>query len=67
MLGLLLTAVGVGGVGLLFAPDIARLAQVDLSLMLLTLLLAILATVVAALYPTWRAAKVQPAWQLKSN
>ena len=67
VLGLLLTAVGVGGVGLLFAPDIARLAQVDLSLMLLTLLLAILATVVAALYPTWRAAKVQPAWQLKSN
>ena len=67
VLGLLLTAVGVGGVGILFTPDIARLAHVDLSLMLLTLLLAILATVVAALYPTWRAAKVQPAWQLKSN
>jgi putative ABC transport system permease protein len=67
VLGLLLTAVGVGGVGLLFAPEIARLARVDLSLMALTLLLAVLATVVAALYPTWRAAKVQPAWQLKSN
>jgi putative ABC transport system permease protein len=33
----------------------------------LTLLVAILATVLAAFYPTWRAAQVQPAWQLKSN
>jgi putative ABC transport system permease protein len=67
VLGVLLTAVGVGGVGLLFAPEIARLARVDLSLMALTLAMAILATVAAALYPTWRAATVQPAWQLKSN
>jgi putative ABC transport system permease protein len=67
VLGLLLTAVGVGGVGLLFSPEIAQLAHVDVSLMLSTLLLAILATMIAALYPTWRAAKVQPAWQLKSN
>jgi putative ABC transport system permease protein len=67
VLGLLLTAIGVSGVGLLFAPQIARLARVDLSLMALTLLLAIAATVAAAFYPTWRAAKVQPAWQLKSN
>ncbi|MGN2252753.1 ABC transporter permease [Frateuria sp. GZRe12] len=67
LLGVLLTAIGVGGVGLLFAPEIARLARLDLSLMALTLLVAVLATVAAALYPTWRAAKVQPAWQLKSN
>ena len=31
------------------------------------MLVAILATVIAAFYPTWRAAQVQPAWQLKSN
>jgi putative ABC transport system permease protein len=37
------------------------------SLVALTLLVAILATVLAAFYPTWRAAQVQPAWQLKSN
>lgn len=67
VLGIVLTAAGVGGVGLLFAPQIARLARVDLSLMALTLALAILSTVAAAFYPTWRAAKVQPAWQLKSN
>lgn len=67
VLGLLLTAVGISGVGLLFQPQIARLAHLDFSLVALTLVVAILATVVAAFYPAWRAARVQPAWQLKSN
>ncbi|HEY9110280.1 MAG TPA: ABC transporter permease [Rhodanobacteraceae bacterium] len=67
LLGLLLTAVGVSGVGLLFRPEIARLAHVDVSLVALTLAVAIAATVVAAFYPTWRAAHVQPAWHLRSN
>ena len=67
MLGLLLTAVGVSGVGLLFRPEIARLAHVDVSLVGLTLAVAIVASVIAAFYPTWRAAHVQPAWHLKSN
>jgi putative ABC transport system permease protein len=31
------------------------------------LVVAIFATVAAAFYPAWRAAQVQPAWQLKSN
>jgi putative ABC transport system permease protein len=66
-LGLLLTAAGMSSVGLLFEPAIARLAHLDLSLVGLTLLVAILATVAAAFYPAWRAAQVQPAWQLKSN
>ena len=35
--------------------------------MLLTLVVAIVASIIAAFYPTWRAAQVQPAWQLKSN
>ncbi|MES2312678.1 MAG: ABC transporter permease [Pseudomonadota bacterium] len=67
VLGLLLTAIGMLGVGLIFDPGIARLAHLDLSLVALTLLVAIVATVLAAFYPTWRAAQVQPAWQLKSN
>jgi len=67
VLGLLLTGVGVLSIGLVFDPDIARLATLDLSLVALTLLVAVLATVLAAFYPTWRAAQVQPAWQLKSN
>jgi putative ABC transport system permease protein len=67
LLGLLLTVAGMSGVGLLFEPDIARLAHVDVSLIGLTFAVAILATVAAAFYPAWRAAQVQPAWQLKSN
>jgi putative ABC transport system permease protein len=67
LLGLLLTAAGVSGVGLLFRPEIARLAHVDMSLVALTLVVAIAATLIAAFYPTWRAAHVQPAWHLRSN
>jgi putative ABC transport system permease protein len=67
VVGLLLTGLGVMGVSLVFEPDIAKLARLDVSLVLLTMLVAVLTTVLAAFYPTWRAAQVQPAWQLKSN
>ncbi|MDE2248880.1 MAG: ABC transporter permease [Xanthomonadaceae bacterium] len=67
VLGLLLTALGMAGIGRVFEPQVAKLAQLDASLLLLTVLVAVAATVIAALYPTWRAAQVQPAWQLKLN
>jgi putative ABC transport system permease protein len=67
VLGLLLTSAGVFGMGSFFEARVARLVHIDVGLLGLTLLTSIVATVVAALYPTWRAAQVQPAWQLKSN
>lgn len=67
MLGLLLTVVGMAGIGLVFEPQIAALAHLDGSLLLLTVLTAVATTLTAALYPAWRAAQVQPAWQLKSH
>ncbi|HEX7129841.1 MAG TPA: ABC transporter permease [Rhodanobacteraceae bacterium] len=67
VLGILLTGVGVAGVGLVMPKVIADLARVDVSLLLTTLIVAVLAAVLAALYPTYRASSVQPAWQLKSN
>ncbi|HEY8328745.1 MAG TPA: FtsX-like permease family protein [Rhodanobacter sp.] len=67
VLGLLLTALGMACIGKVFEPEIARLARLDASLFLLTVLVAVAASLIAALYPTWRAAQVQPAWQLKSN
>ena len=67
LLGLVLTWLGMKGIGLVFEPQIAELAHFDGSLLMLTMLVAIAATVIAAFYPTWRAAQVQPAWQLKSN
>jgi putative ABC transport system permease protein len=67
VLGIALTVSGMYCVHLVFAPEIARLAHLDASLLALTLLVAIAATVLAAFYPAWRAAQVQPAWQLKAN
>jgi putative ABC transport system permease protein len=67
VLGLVLTGLGMLGTGLVFAPQIARLAHVDTSLVALTLFVAVVATLLAAFYPVWRTTRVQPAWQLKSN
>ncbi len=43
------------------------LTRMDSGLLALTVVVAILATLLAAVYPVWRAAHVQPAWQIKSN
>jgi putative ABC transport system permease protein len=67
VLGLLLTCAGVASVGWVMPKDIADLARLDVSLLVLTLLVAVIATMLAGLYPTYRASRVQPAWQLKSN
>jgi putative ABC transport system permease protein len=66
-LGLLLTALGLLGIDRVFAPEIARLARLDPALVVIVMLLAVISTLVAALYPTWRAAQVRPAWQLKEH
>ena len=62
-----LTGIGDASVGLVLPRDIASLARLDVSLLFTTLVVAVLAAVLAALYPTFRAARVVPAWQLKSN
>ena len=67
VLGLALTGLGVLGVGWVLPRNIATLARLDWSLLALTLLVAVLATLLAGVYPTFRASRVQPAWQLKSN
>src|SRR5690606_6362098 len=59
VLGLVLTGFGVLGVDLVFDPQIARLAKLDAPLVAMTLAVSIFATVLAAFYPTWRAAQVQ--------
>jgi putative ABC transport system permease protein len=65
LFGVALTLLGTWGAGGLFEPNIARLVHADSSLIALTVLLAVVAMVVSALYPTWRAAQTQPAWQIK--
>lgn len=65
--GLLFTALGMLAVGVVFEQAIAQLAHMDARLVLLTVATALVTTEIAAFYPAWRAARVQPAWQLKSN
>ncbi|MET0935714.1 MAG: ABC transporter permease [Luteibacter sp.] len=67
VLGVVLTMLGLWGLGGLFEPGIARLVHADASLVGLTVLLSTAATLAAALYPTWRAAQTEPAWQIKIN
>lgn len=62
-----LTVLGLRTVHSLFEPGVARLVNVDTSLVLWTVLLAIGTTVASSVYPAWRAARVQPAWQIKIN
>jgi putative ABC transport system permease protein len=65
-LGLALTAVGLWAARSLLTKEFVQLAHLDLADTVIAVLLAVAATVAAGLYPTWRAANVQPAWQLKA-
>jgi putative ABC transport system permease protein len=67
LLGLLFTGIGVLSVGMVMPARLAALARIDPALLLLTLLLAVTATLLAAVYPTYRASRVPPALQLKSQ
>ncbi|MEP7186842.1 MAG: ABC transporter permease [Rhodanobacter sp.] len=67
MLGLMFTAIGVLCVGEVMPAQLAALARLDPSLLLLTLLLAVAATLLAAVYPAYRASRVSPALQLKAQ
>jgi putative ABC transport system permease protein len=70
LLGLGLTATGQAGERALEGAD-SPLAQMlyslDVGMVLITVGVAVLATVCSGLYPTWRASLVQPALQLKTD
>jgi putative ABC transport system permease protein len=66
-LGLSLTVFGLMGLRALLSEDVSRLAHLGVVDVGIAVALAIVATTLAGLYPTWRAAHVQPAWQLKAQ
>lgn len=66
-LGLMLTWMGVQLMHVSLPKQIAALARIDLALLWQTLLLAVVATVLAGLYPIWRAMYVRPWLQLKED
>jgi putative ABC transport system permease protein len=67
LLGLALTALGLAGLRSLLSEQVSLLTHFGLTDISIAVLLSVIATVLAGLYPTWRAARVQPAWQLKAQ
>jgi putative ABC transport system permease protein len=67
LLGLVLTMLGVLLMRAVFAEGYARLTYITVPTVTFEVVLAIAATMLAALYPTWRAAHVEPALQLKAE
>jgi putative ABC transport system permease protein len=66
VLGLLLTLAGLWAVRQQPAPY-AELAHLDLRMFLVTFVLAIVASVLAGVLPAWRACRIAPGLQLRSN
>lgn len=64
ILGLLLTGLGLVAVRALYA-NYKTVAHLDWSMVAMTIALAVVSALLAGLYPTWRACRVQPAAQLK--
>jgi putative ABC transport system permease protein len=67
LLGLALTALGLMGLRSLLSETVNRLTHFSLTDVAIAVTLSVVATTLAGLYPTWRAAQVQPAWQLKAQ
>src|SRR5260370_42495845 len=67
LLGLALTALGLVGLRALLSEEVSRLTHFGLIDISIAVALAVFATMLAGLYPTWRGAQVQPAWQLKAQ
>lgn len=66
LLGLLLTWAGLALMGRR-SEDLAAVARLDTPMLLLALALALGGALLAGLWPTWRASRVRPALQLKSQ
>jgi putative ABC transport system permease protein len=68
ILGLGFTWLGLKGIELQFDDDqVGRIAALDWNMALLAVVLAIIASLITAIYPTWRACSVQPAAYLSAN
>ncbi len=64
--GLLLTLVGFQGIRKLF-PEMTDFTQLDFSMVMMGLTVAIATSLIAGLYPTWRICQLQPARYLKTQ
>jgi putative ABC transport system permease protein len=67
IVGIALAFLGLQGVKSLYGDFIDNLATLDTNMVILAILLAVVSSVLAGLYPTWRACNIAPASQLKSQ
>jgi putative ABC transport system permease protein len=67
LLGLALTVLGLMGLRALLSEEVGRVTHLGVADVSIAVVLAVVSTTLAGLYPTWRAARVQPAWQLKAQ
>lgn len=67
LLGLLLTWLGLESMLAIFGSDASNLMRLDLNMVVAAVALAIASAIGAGLYPTWRACRIDPAAQLKSQ
>lgn len=67
LLGLVMSYFGLQGIRLLYGEFADRLTSLDSNMVLLAVTISVLATVIAGVYPTWRASSIAPAGQLKSQ
>lgn len=65
--GLGLAMLGLQGIKSLYGDFVEELASLDANMVIVALLLALISSIAAGLYPTWRACNIAPASQLKSQ
>lgn len=65
--GLFLAWLGLKGIITLYGDMMQDLAKLDVNMVVAAIALAIITSILAGIYPTWRASSIQPASQLKSQ
>ncbi len=67
ILGLLMTWLGLEAMMAIFGSEAANLMKLDSTMVVATVVLALISSISAGLYPTWRACNISPASQLRSQ
>ena len=67
LLGAVLTVCFVSSLGLVFPPEVARLAHITLATLLQAPGIALCMVLLSSAYPILRASRIEPGWQLKSS
>lgn len=67
LLGLVFAWLGLSAIKTMYGDWMRDLAHLDMNMILLAIGLAIVSSILAGLYPTWRACQIQPSQQLKAQ